>query len=594
MNLGLLDVLTRSASTLPLEPKAENLNAAATVPAATGGNGQPFEKWVKHYSAESQSMPAGKSAAMDAAMLKPANVPATEMAALMQLTQTAGDEEMQLASLETAMLEPLPADAIAMMDATSATDVSVEAQAVAALSAGPAIVTAVDEEDDEQQNPLAPVAELSEEIQAVQAATAPLSVQTEEVTAQPAEALDALSISQDHADEVVVALPVMPGMVPAAPDETAVEVAMVTAVDVAAPETPALEAPVSSPAIDQHSKRQSLPPQAEKGQAIAEAAQMALAAAQRPDPGVVAQQVHLAMEQQQHQATVQAPMQPNATQQVAVQAPGLHVAAARQQLKLERDAGIEMTELESQAPDMDDAELEAVVARLLQEGRADARSTGQVGVNMSPQHYNAAASQPMNLVGAPTEFVAAPEAAAQDDVLSVGATAPHGASVGHEQIQRLGAAMQSARGEHFADISHQGSPSEQVQVSIRRALGMGVDRVTVQLQPEDLGRVEVRLDVNSDGRSTVIFNVDNRDTLDLLQRDAKQLERVLQESGINANAGDMQFNLQQRNARDEGEAQQGGRYSEPASVAAAEAEAYVDTTTGHYTVTVNNGVDIRV
>lgn len=138
--------------------------------------------------------------------------------------------------------------------------------------------------------------------------------------------------------------------------------------------------------------------------------------------------------------------------------------------------------------------------------------------------------------------------------------------------------------------------SEQVQVTIRQAFKPGMDRVTIQLDPPDLGRVDVRIEMSADGRNQVVFSADNRDTLDLLQRDARQLERALQEAGIDAETADMEFTL---NQQQEGDGEPGeqtaddGGYGEPAD-RPAESEAVIDPTTGQYTITLSNGVDIRV
>lgn len=88
--------------------------------------------------------------------------------------------------------------------------------------------------------------------------------------------------------------------------------------------------------------------------------------------------------------------------------------------------------------------------------------------------------------------------------------------------------------------------SEQVKVSIHQAKDTGMDRVTIQLDPVELGRVEVNLQRGSDGHSQITFTVDKPETFDQLSRDARLLERSLQEAGIKADAGSMQFNLRQQ------------------------------------------------
>lgn len=101
---------------------------------------------------------------------------------------------------------------------------------------------------------------------------------------------------------------------------------------------------------------------------------------------------------------------------------------------------------------------------------------------------------------------------------------------------------------HHANAAYARSEvMDQVQVGVRQAFREGVDRITIQLNPHELGRVEVKMDIVADGMSQVSFLVDKQETFDLLQRDARALERMLQDAGIQADAGSMQFNLRQEN-----------------------------------------------
>lgn len=90
------------------------------------------------------------------------------------------------------------------------------------------------------------------------------------------------------------------------------------------------------------------------------------------------------------------------------------------------------------------------------------------------------------------------------------------------------------------------TPSDQVHVAIRHATDDGIDRITIQLEPAELGRVEVRMQVAHDGRTHMVISADRASTLDLLARDAHGLERSLAEAGIKADAGTMEFNLRQQ------------------------------------------------
>jgi flagellar hook-length control protein FliK len=75
--------------------------------------------------------------------------------------------------------------------------------------------------------------------------------------------------------------------------------------------------------------------------------------------------------------------------------------------------------------------------------------------------------------------------------------------------------------------------------------------ISVQLSPAELGQVEIRLNIKSDGQVHTVVMADKPETLALLQKDSSQLERSLQQAGLNANSENMSFNL-----RDQNQAQQ--------------------------------------
>ncbi|MEJ0078324.1 MAG: flagellar hook-length control protein FliK [Alphaproteobacteria bacterium] len=74
----------------------------------------------------------------------------------------------------------------------------------------------------------------------------------------------------------------------------------------------------------------------------------------------------------------------------------------------------------------------------------------------------------------------------------------------------------------------------------------GVRRFEIRLDPPELGRIDVRLDVDNGGNVTSRLTVERAETLDLLRRDAPQLERALQHAGLNTGGG-LQFSLRDQN-----------------------------------------------
>ncbi|MBL8705435.1 MAG: flagellar hook-length control protein FliK, partial [Rhodospirillales bacterium] len=65
-----------------------------------------------------------------------------------------------------------------------------------------------------------------------------------------------------------------------------------------------------------------------------------------------------------------------------------------------------------------------------------------------------------------------------------------------------------------------------------------------------LGRIDVKLEVGEDGRVTAQVRAEKPETLELLQRDARGLERALQEAGLRADSGSLSFGLRGENRQD--------------------------------------------
>jgi flagellar hook-length control protein FliK len=104
---------------------------------------------------------------------------------------------------------------------------------------------------------------------------------------------------------------------------------------------------------------------------------------------------------------------------------------------------------------------------------------------------------------------------------------------------------------------------EQIKVNITRAAKAGLDRVTIQLRPEELGRIEIKLEMAKDGTVKAHIAAENPATLELLKSEARGMERALQDAGLRADADDLEFSLRgqdserldenaERNARRQG------------------------------------------
>jgi flagellar hook-length control protein FliK len=98
---------------------------------------------------------------------------------------------------------------------------------------------------------------------------------------------------------------------------------------------------------------------------------------------------------------------------------------------------------------------------------------------------------------------------------------------------------------------------EQIAVQIKNAMQNGNSRLTVALHPVELGRVEVKLDIDKDKNVTATIVVDRPATLDMLRNDSKALERALQDAGLQTGNGSLSFNLRDSNGQNGGTAQNG-------------------------------------
>lgn len=79
---------------------------------------------------------------------------------------------------------------------------------------------------------------------------------------------------------------------------------------------------------------------------------------------------------------------------------------------------------------------------------------------------------------------------------------------------------------------------------VRRANG-GATSFELRLDPADLGRVEVRMEVTRDHRVTAVITADNPQALTELARGARDLEQQLQSAGLQLSENGLSFDLRQ-------------------------------------------------
>ncbi len=150
-----------------------------------------------------------------------------------------------------------------------------------------------------------------------------------------------------------------------------------------------------------------------------------------------------------------------------------------------------------------------------------------------------------------------------------------------------------------AQTSAAGSPVpvHALAVTIAARASSGATRFDIRLDPAELGRIDVQLTVDREGRVKSKLVVEKQETLDLLQRDQRNLERALSQAGVQTSENSLEFSLKDQgsqNSRDrqpESAAHQRQVVIEdPETVAALQASAV----TYARAAALRGGVDIRI
>jgi flagellar hook-length control protein FliK len=91
-------------------------------------------------------------------------------------------------------------------------------------------------------------------------------------------------------------------------------------------------------------------------------------------------------------------------------------------------------------------------------------------------------------------------------------------------------------------------PVSGLALEIAASARSGKTRFDVRLDPADLGRIDVRIDVDRNGQVTSHLTVEKPETLSMLQQDAPQLQRALDDAGFKTGSGGLQFSLRDQSS----------------------------------------------
>ncbi|WP_370151540.1 flagellar hook-length control protein FliK [Ferrovibrio sp.] len=331
------------------------------------------------------------------------------------------------------------------------------------------------------------------------------------------------------------------------------------------------------------------------GQPAATLPEMLAAAAGKPDTAIAALLAqHAALSEQDHAAIRQALAAQAAAaglpgEQAAVQ-PQLAAAvqpAAKQPVVAQGDLQVEV-KAEAAAPAAPRSLLDQSSLLAGQQNGGDRRPAGDAALPPAAHDAQAADGQPLPAAAQPDAKFAAllqPQAKGADGLVPQAAAAAQfavgpsaagqpGASPAHiaqsaaavpgtqPGLTAPQAAQQAAAQNTARNLAAFVPPGEQVAVQIRRAASEGMDKISIRLDPGNLGKVEVRMEVGHDGRLTAVIAADKPETLQMLQRDAQQLEQSLRDAGLKTASDSLNFTLRDQGQAADGRDGRGGQGSQ--------------------------------
>lgn len=161
----------------------------------------------------------------------------------------------------------------------------------------------------------------------------------------------------------------------------------------------------------------------------------------------------------------------------------------------------------------------------------------------------------------PAGAVSNAAAAAADDTAAVAVstetgsvTLAHAGTVGSEMLANAKAsAANDSSSTSFRDV-YKGMGKEvvdQIKVNITKSAVKGVDKIEIQLKPEDLGHIEVKMQIGKDGKLQAHIVASRPETAEILQKEIGNLQKAFNEAGFQTDEGSLSFSF-----RDDGQAGQ--------------------------------------
>ncbi len=92
---------------------------------------------------------------------------------------------------------------------------------------------------------------------------------------------------------------------------------------------------------------------------------------------------------------------------------------------------------------------------------------------------------------------------------------------------------------------------DQIKVNITKSAVKGVDKIEIQLKPEDLGHIEIKMQISKDGKLQAHIISSRAETMDMLQKDMSSLEKAFNDAGFNTDEGSFSFSFRDNSHQDD-------------------------------------------
>lgn len=138
---------------------------------------------------------------------------------------------------------------------------------------------------------------------------------------------------------------------------------------------------------------------------------------------------------------------------------------------------------------------------------------------------------------------------------------PQASMLSTQQASRIDAAAARPVIQAGYQTSQQQLNLPQLAFELVRQVNDGNTRFQMRLDPPELGKIHVKLDIDPTGQVNARLTVEKAETLDLMQRDQRALERALQQAGLDSSKTNLEFSLTQNpfSGNQQGQDGNGGR-----------------------------------